>query len=184
MRGAFAALTALTTLASRTDAHGSMIMPPSRNSVDADLPPWSHGKFPETGLIEPYTCHCINGTSECSAGQSCLYVHFAPVPAPLDSARKSRLGPRLLWPRSWFSQGCSIFCSKCTGNGTRIPNLDHCPEERAAGFDPLKLAGALHPVYRSINLNAVPGSADDIWKFNPWRAPGLAPVCRRTAPTP
>ena len=135
--------------AALVSGHGSMIMPPSRNSVDADLPAWSHGKFPETGLIEPYTCHCINGTSECSAGQSCF----------------------------WFSQGCSVGCSKCTGNGTRMPNIDHCPEERAADFDPLKMAGALDPVYRSINLNAVPGSVDDIWKLNPWRAPGLARKC-------
>lgn len=32
--------------------HGSMIMPPSRNSIDATLPAWSDGKHPETGLIE------------------------------------------------------------------------------------------------------------------------------------
>ena len=37
-------------------AHGSMIMPPSRNSVDAELPAWANGKYPPTGLIEPYTC--------------------------------------------------------------------------------------------------------------------------------
>ncbi len=54
--------------------HGSMIMPASRNSVDADPGmPWADGKFPETGLIEPYTCHCVNGTSPCSAGQSCFW---------------------------------------------------------------------------------------------------------------
>jgi hypothetical protein len=32
--------------------HGSVIMPPSRNSIDATLPPWSNGNHPETGLIE------------------------------------------------------------------------------------------------------------------------------------
>lgn len=42
-----------------TEAHGSMIMPPSRNSVDAELPAWSHGKFPETGTIEPYLLQTI-----------------------------------------------------------------------------------------------------------------------------
>jgi hypothetical protein len=46
---------------------------------------------------------------------------------------------------SRFSQGSSIGCAKATGNGTRLPNLDHCPEERAAGFDPLKMVGALDP---------------------------------------
>ena len=28
-----------------------------------------------------------------------------------------------------------------TGNGTRLPNLDHCPDEREPGFDPLKIDG-------------------------------------------
>jgi len=131
-----------------TLGHGSMIMPPSRNSVDADLPAWSHGKHPETGVIEPYTCSCFNGTSECDSAQSCF----------------------------WFSQGTSIGCSNATGNGTRIPNLDHCPQERPAGFDPLLMEGALHPKYRTVNLNSTPGAIDDIWKYNPWRAPGKAPL--------
>ena len=134
--------TTLSALVGVAAGHGSMIMPPSRNSVDADLPAWAHGKFPETGLIEPYTCSCSNGTSECSSGQSCF----------------------------WFSQGCSVGCSKCTGNGTRMPNLDHCPEERSAGYDPLKAEGALNPRYRTVNLNSTPGSVNDIWKYNPWRA--------------
>jgi hypothetical protein len=30
-------------------AHGSMIMPLSRNSIDAESPAWSNGKHPETG---------------------------------------------------------------------------------------------------------------------------------------
>ena len=41
---------ALLGAATVANAHGSMIMPPSRNSVDADLAAWSHGKFPPTGL--------------------------------------------------------------------------------------------------------------------------------------
>ena len=50
--------------------HGSMIMPDSRNSVDASPGmPWANGKHPETGLIEPYTCACGNGTDLCSSGQ-------------------------------------------------------------------------------------------------------------------
>jgi hypothetical protein len=132
------------TLVTIADAHGSMLMPPSRNSVDADLPAWSRGKFPPTGLIEPYSCHCLNGTTDCSAGQSCF----------------------------WFSQGVSVGCKSADGNGTRLPNLDHCPHERASGFDPLKMEGALDPMYRTTNIDAEPGSIQDIWKFNPWRAPG------------
>ena len=49
-------------------AHGSMIMPPARNAIDAALPAWSHGKHPDTGTIEPYNCRCTNGTdAECNS---------------------------------------------------------------------------------------------------------------------
>ena len=117
--------------------HASLIMPPTRNAIDSTLPAWSNGKHPMTGWIEPYNCACTNGTeAACESGQSCF----------------------------WFSQGVSVGCKKADGNGTRIPNLDHCPEERAPGFDPLKMDGALLPKYRTVNLNATPGSIADIWK--------------------
>jgi hypothetical protein len=70
----------------------------------------------------------------------------------------------------------SIGCKAADGNGTRLPNLDHCADERPAGFDPLKMPGALDPRYRTTNLNATPGTIADIWKFNPWRAPGKGPI--------
>ena len=98
--------------------------------------------------IEPYTCRCGNGTDECSAGQSCF----------------------------WFSQGVSVGCKAADGNGTRLPNLDHCADERAAGFEPLKMPGALDPKYMTTNVDAKPGTVSDIWKFNPWRAPGKGPL--------
>lgn len=71
-------------LAASVRAHGSMIMPPSRNSVDADPGmPWADGKFPETGLIEPYTCNCGNGTDKCSAGQSCFWYEDGRLSLPV-----------------------------------------------------------------------------------------------------
>ena len=129
--------------------HGSMIMPPARNSIDASPGmPWAGGKHPATGSIEPYTCKCNNGTSLCNNGQACF----------------------------WFTQGVSIGCKAADGNGRRYPNFDHCIDERAADFDPLTMEGALNPKYRTTNINAPPGTVDDIWKFNPWRAPGKGPL--------
>jgi hypothetical protein len=32
------------------------------------------------------------------------------------------------------------------------------------------------PKHRTANRGAVPGSAKDIYKYNPWRSPGSAPV--------
>jgi hypothetical protein len=29
-----------------------------------------------------------------------------------------------------FSQGVSVGCKAADGNGTRLPNLDHCASER------------------------------------------------------
>jgi len=76
--------------------HASLMMPPSRNAIDSELPAWSHGKHPPTDWIQPYACTCTNGTeAECNSGQSCF----------------------------WFSQGCTIGCSKCDG-GPSNPNHD------------------------------------------------------------
>lgn len=71
----------------------------------------------------------------------------------------------------WFSQGCTPGCAKCDHNGTRMPNWDHCADTRKEPYVP-----TLDPLYRSANRNATPGSMQDIWKFQPWRSPGLAPI--------
>ena len=123
-------------------AHASLIMPPSRNSIDSTLPAWEGGKYPPTGWIEPYTCKCTNGSDVCNSGQSCF----------------------------WFSQGCTIGCSECDGDGRRYPNYDHCPGE------PKPPPTYLDKKYWTGNFAATPGAYDDIFKFNPWRAPGHAPV--------
>ena len=126
----------------RVDAHASMIMPWPRNAVDSLTKPWSGGKHPNTGWIEPYNCKCTNGTEDCDSGQSCF----------------------------WFSQGCTIGCDACDGQGQRYPNWDHCPGT------PKPPPTYLDKKYWTANFNATPGSYEDIFKFNPWRAPGHAPV--------
>ena len=40
-----------TSLTLATLGHASLIMPPARNSIDSELPAWSHGKHPETALL-------------------------------------------------------------------------------------------------------------------------------------
>merc|ERR1719408_1145174 len=120
--------------------HASMVMPPARNSIDATLDAWSHGKHPATGVLDPKIASCTNGTSECNSGQSTF----------------------------WFSQGCTIGCARCDGNGSRIANFDHCPS--------MSIKPTLLPKYRTANRNSEPGSVEDVFKYNPWRAPGQAPV--------
>jgi len=71
----------------------------------------------------------------------------------------------------WFSQGCTPGCETCDSQGQRVANWDHCAATRKAPFEP-----TLAPQYRTANRNATPGTEQDIWKFQPWRSPGLAPV--------
>lgn len=69
-------------------------------------------------------------------------------------------------PCLWFSQGCTIGCAACTGvdshtdvklcNSTAQPTL---PREAW-----------------TLNRWVVEGSVNDSYRFNPWRAPGTAPV--------
>jgi len=125
----------------RVLGHASMINPAPRNAIDSELPAWSDGKHPETGWIEPYNCRCTNGSSFCNSGQACF----------------------------WFSQGCTPGCKVCDGNGSRIPNFDHCPGE--------SIKPVLNdPKHRTVNQAAVPGSLQDFTKYHPWRSPGKAPV--------
>ena len=144
--------------------HSVTIRPMSRNSVDRDLPLFADGSFPlgdkghyglpgtaangtdagigqcnESTWLEFKTasclgCWCSNGTQPCRGAQSCY----------------------------WFSQGCSIGCSQCTGGDARS-NKDLC----GSGAKPTICDRRL----RTYNLNASCGSADDLHKHNPWRAP-------------
>jgi len=100
-----------------------------------------------TGWIEPYNCRCTNGTdAECNSGQSCF----------------------------WFSQGCTIGCAACDGQGQRFPSWDHCPgTAKPKAFTD---GTYLDKKWWTANFHAKPGSYDDIWRFHPWRAPGKAPV--------
>lgn len=131
-------------LTSIVEQHASVIMPPSRNAIDGEPgTPWSGGKHPPTGWIMPYGSNCTNGTSACNSGQSAF----------------------------WFSQGCTVGCKVCTGNGSRLPNFDHCPD-----IPKPSVAEQIAPQYRTTNLRTSPGSIEDFWRFNPWRSPGNAPV--------
>jgi len=64
----------------------------------------------------------------------------------------------------WYSQGCFIGCPTCDHkSGRRQTDLCQLGKEQTL------------PVYaRSININAT--GIYDIYKHNPWRAPGNAPV--------
>ena len=105
----------------------------------------------DLGPLWGQACACANGSSVCDIGQTCL----------------------------WMSVGCSLGCAECDGGtingksvGTNPNGIDRC----SSGFrgwtnnDPLP---------RTFNRNCSGdciGTEHDFTKYNPWRAPGLAPV--------
>eukprot|EP00051_Salpingoeca_urceolata_P027601 m.482333 g.482333 ORF g.482333 m.482333 type:complete len:378 (+) comp22496_c0_seq1:370-1503(+) len=71
-------------------------------------------------------------------------------------------------PCLWFSQGCNIGCPTCDGV-TQHTNKSLCA-------NPTVNATVNDPNQRTVNRQAVAGSEQDVFRFNPWRAPGFAPV--------
>ena len=67
----------------------------------------------------------------------------------------------------WYSQGCFIGCKECDHMSGRR-QIDLCGSGKQATVN--------DPMYRSVNRAAEAGSIYDIYKHNPWRAPGSAPT--------
>lgn len=68
----------------------------------------------------------------------------------------------------WFSQGSTIGCEKATGAPSNPNTKSFCNSTKKATVN--------DPLDRTYNRAAAAGSAADIYKHNPWRAPGNAPV--------
>ena len=66
----------------------------------------------------------------------------------------------------YYSQGCFIGCAVC----------DHLSGRRQVDLCGSGKPRAIDPRYRTLNRNATPGSDLDIYRHNPWAAPGTAPV--------
>lgn len=67
----------------------------------------------------------------------------------------------------WYSQGCFIGCPACDHKSGRV-QADVCGRGKQATVN--------DPAHRSVNRNATAGSKLDIYRHNPWRSPGSAPV--------
>jgi len=67
----------------------------------------------------------------------------------------------------WYNQGCFIGCPTCDNLSGRA-QYDICHMGKNATLN--------DPQLRTVNRRSPAGSALDIYKHNPWRAPGNAPV--------
>ena len=66
----------------------------------------------------------------------------------------------------WYSQGCFIGCPSC----------DHQSGRRQTDLCKKGMVGMLPDRAIAVNRNATRNSPYDIYRHNPWRAPGYAPV--------
>ena len=81
----------------------------------------------------------------------------------------------------WWSQACSIFCDECaTETAGTTPLTGNPPQTGKIGFRRSYCnstrAGTLPRHAWTLNMDAVEGADEDAYRFNPWRAPGRAPV--------
>jgi len=68
----------------------------------------------------------------------------------------------------WFASGATIGCDKPDGDGRRDGAPCRCAQCANSTLN--------DPKWRTGNRKAVAGSPEDWTRFNPWRAPGTAPI--------
>ena len=68
----------------------------------------------------------------------------------------------------WFSQGCTIGCKTCDGGPSNPNTKDRC----GSGMN----ATNNLPQHRTFNRDIPALTPEDVYRWNPWRAPGNAPV--------
>jgi hypothetical protein len=98
----------------------------------------------------------------------------------------------------WWSQGCSIGCKECATSligpngsaGGNPPHSDKIGFRKRFCNASWNSAGAPVPMINStlpraawtMNVDAVAGEDEDSYRYNPWRAPGHAPVVDVSSP--
>ena len=132
-------------------SHGSMVEPAPRNAVEKNDPFWA-GPGPAP-----------------SAWSHHVDTPICPVSASIGGL-EGNLSLRQGQSCFWFSHGCTIFCDKCDGKTGRLPFNGTCGN---AGKVKATICKREH---RTINRDAPCNTPADYYYYNPWRAPGSAPV--------
>merc|ERR1711865_1305740 len=163
-----------------------MIIPTTRNAFDRVASGFSYDGH---NLYTPCTCAdkgtgCAQGipSDRCPAGLGGKCASGSDLNVRADGGGGQ--------PCLWWSQGCSIGCEYCLtdpnhpdNNGTipTTPINGNPPHADKAGFrksycENPTVKAVLPREYWTLNMHAVPGAVNDSYQFNPWRAPGSAPV--------
>lgn len=141
-------------------------MPVPRNAMDAELPEFEGGKSPTA-----QACTCNNGNGGAKG----------PVEGCDMGLRGGFDGKGDGQSCYWWSQGCSIGCEECaTVHLGTEPLEGNPPQAGKLGFRKRYCNSTLKSTLPrhawTLNMDAEEFAAEDSYQFNPWRAPGHAPV--------
>lgn len=133
-----------------------------RNAVDRNLPAYQGGKFGNSSCAHPAGAppsvlpRDAWGPYNYSTGHSCWGCNCVNGTKPCEVAQTC----------VWFTEGTSIGCA-APGGDSPSPS-PHCSNPMNATNN--------NPYYRTMNINVTALSKHDIYRWNPWRAPGQAPL--------
>ena len=142
-------------------AHGSLIQPMPRNAVDRSLPAYKGGQFgnsscPHPGNPPPRGLPRNQWGPADGHGRACWGCNCVNGTEPCEAAQTC----------VWFTEGTSIGCAE-PGGDSPSPT-PHC--------DTTMKATNNDPFFRTMDLNVTALSPEDRLRWNPWRAPGNAPI--------
>lgn len=152
--------------------HSALYIPTPRNAQDRALPEFEGGKSP----IESCTCNNGNGGPR-GPKDGCAMGLRGGVDGKGD-------GQSCLW----WSQACSIGCAKCgTETAGLTPLTGNPPVTGKIGFRKRYCNSTFEPTLPrhawTLNTDAVEGSPEDSYRYNPWRAPGEPFFLQPLSPT-
>lgn len=147
-------------------SHGALYIPTPRNAMDSALPEFQGGKSPIAG-----SCTCNNGNGGPQGPSKGCDMGLRAGSDGLGDGQACL----------WWSQGCSIGCDKCaTETYGTTPIHGNPPQDFKIGFRKRYCNSTLEPTLPkhawTLNMDATDGAEDDSYRYNPWRAPGHAPV--------
>jgi len=118
------------------------------------------------GMIISPKSRNANDAAKLGAGMCNSYVDYNPPYTNTSVAERVGGSGQ---PCLWFSQGCTIGCEKCDNH------TQHTNGHSLCGADSMEPTNN-DPMTRTMNRDAVAGGVNDSYRYNPWRAPGFAPV--------
>jgi lytic starch monooxygenase len=151
-------------LATLAHGHGALYIPTPRNAIDRALPEFEGGRSP----IEACTCNNGNGGDE------------GPKKGCDMGLRKGSDGKGDGQSCLWWSQGCSIGCEECATETYGTKDIPIVGPQAKIGFRTRYCNSTFNATLPrhawTLNMDVTEGAEDDSYRFNPWRAPGRAPV--------